>query len=79
MDANLRAHPMCSTLWASICRLGADSTERIRIMLETVEDHLRTHDKNIRKLQSELSAEALQARTDTLKELILDGAARCWR
>ena len=74
MDANLRAHPMCSTLWASICRLGADSTERIRIMLETVED-LRTHDNNIRKLQSELSAEALQARTDTLKELILDGAA----
>lgn len=57
-------------------QLGADSTERIRIMLETVIEHLRSHDQYVRKLQSELSAEASQARTDTLKELILDGARK---
>ena len=57
-------------------QLGAGSTERIKIMLETVTEHLGSHDQNIRKLRSELSAEASQTRTDTLKELLLDGARK---
>jgi hypothetical protein len=57
-------------------QLGTDSAERIKIMLETVVEYLRRHDEDVRKLQSELSAEASQARTDSLKELLLDGARK---
>lgn len=56
--------------------LNADPAGRIALMLETVVNQLRAHDSDIQKFRREVSAEAAEARTNTLKELILDGARK---
>lgn len=56
--------------------LGADSLERIRIMLETCMNEVRKHDDEIRRLRESMSPEEADRRAETSKELLLDGARK---
>ena len=57
-------------------RLVADSVERIRLVLEVYATEVRKHDEEIRDLRETLSTEEAHHRTETARELILDGARK---
>jgi hypothetical protein len=56
--------------------LGADSLDRIRIMLETCMNEVRKHENDIRKLFETLSAQESQQRTDAANELLVDATRK---
>jgi hypothetical protein len=56
--------------------LGADSTERINLMLQTLKDEVRKRENAIRSLRESLRSQDEERRTETLKELLLDGARK---
>jgi hypothetical protein len=56
--------------------LGSDSLDRIRIMLEVCVNELRRHDHQIEGLHESMSADELEKRAETWKELLLDAARK---
>jgi hypothetical protein len=57
-------------------RLGADSLDRIRIMLTTCVDEVRKHDVELERLRETMSAEEAAKREETLQELLLDASRK---
>ncbi len=57
-------------------RLGADSLDRIRVMLETCMEEVRRHDTELKRLREDTSADEQAKRTEAMKELLLDAARR---
>ena len=57
-------------------RLGSDSIEQIRLMVETCMSEVRRLDKEIERLRERLSREEEEQREATSKELLLDAARR---
>jgi hypothetical protein len=56
--------------------LGADSTERIRLMLETCINEVRKHEDEITRLGGTMSTRDPEKRAETSMELLLVGARR---
>lgn len=54
--------------------LGADSTERIKLMLETCASEVRMHDDRLRNLEGD--RRAMQDYADTSRDLLLDAARK---
>lgn len=57
-------------------RLSLDSTERIRLMLETCMAEVRRHDSLINELYDRMNADGQRAREEATKELVLDAARK---
>jgi hypothetical protein len=56
--------------------LAADSSERIRLMLEMCMKEVRKHGDEIRQLREGMTAETSQQRVEVFREVLLDGARK---
>ncbi len=59
--------------------MGADSAERMRIMVETCMDEVRKHAEHLERIEEKLSADESRKRTETLRDLMIDAARKAER